>query len=119
MVSPLGPTFAAFYMATIENKVVPRHKHTIYTRYVDDIFVAMDTPEDVEKLKIDLENNSVLIHRLEYINPCNPLHSSFINFVHKSHTFFAIGWKCPHNVLSEFKLKFRQIWNSNFNVYYF
>ena len=50
MGSPLGPTFAAFYMATIENKVVPRHKYTIYTRYVDDIFVAMDTLEDVEKL---------------------------------------------------------------------
>ena len=77
MGSPLGPTFAVFYVTTIENKVVPRHKHTIYTRYVDDILVVMDTPEDVEKL-------THLAHTPAYITPT---HTHIHTLLHTTHTY--------------------------------
>ena len=53
MGSPLGPTFANFYMAKLENQILskidtPPH---IYCRYVDDILVMIDSEEQLIKLR--------------------------------------------------------------------
>jgi hypothetical protein len=44
MGSPLGPTFANFFMAEVENRVLdglsPTTTPTLYGRYIDDIFVV-------------------------------------------------------------------------------
>ena len=61
MGSPLGPTFANFYMADLENKVlnIPDMKPNIYCRFVDDIFT--DASHDLLlKLKNSMEDNSVV-----------------------------------------------------------
>ena len=44
MGSPLGPLFANFYMATVENNILIKLnlKPAVYCRYVDDIFVVVD-----------------------------------------------------------------------------
>ena len=63
MGSFLGPTFANFYMCNLENKVFesnPSLKPALYTRYVDDIFVAMEDAGSLELLKKKFELNSVL-----------------------------------------------------------
>jgi hypothetical protein len=47
MGSPLGPLFANFYMANLENNILNDldTKPLIYCRYVDDIFVVIDNIE--------------------------------------------------------------------------
>ena len=49
MGSPLGPTFANFYMGHLEEQVLLNNNNapSIYGRYVDDIFVQV---ADVEQL---------------------------------------------------------------------
>ena len=46
MGSPLGPTFANFFMAEVENRTLdgmsPNSKPSLYVRYIDDIFVICD-----------------------------------------------------------------------------
>ena len=61
MGSPLGPTFANFYMADVENKVLnmPNMKPNIYCRYVDDIFTDADK-ELLLEIKKSMEEHSVL-----------------------------------------------------------
>ena len=60
MGSPLGPTFANFYMAELENKVLPGMPGiNLYLRYVDDIFLHC-TKEEMEILLRRLEEISVL-----------------------------------------------------------
>ena len=68
MGSPLGPTFADFYMAEVENKVLESisSKPPLYTRYVDDIFV-ITTKTNLLKLKDLMESNSKL--RFTYEEP--------------------------------------------------
>ena len=53
MGSPLGPTFANFYMGEVESKVLDSilHKPSIYARYVDDIFVQVENEEQLINLK--------------------------------------------------------------------
>ena len=61
MGTPLGPTFANFYMCNLENKTfsdIPTIKPLIYTRYVDDIFLVVDNFQQIETLKNTFENNS-------------------------------------------------------------
>ena len=62
MGSPLGPLFANFYMSNLENKVLPEwnDKPKVYCRYVDDIFLAVDSESQILSLKTKFENNSVL-----------------------------------------------------------
>ena len=61
MGSPLGPTFANFYMGNLENKVFDKiDKPSIYVRYVDDCFLQIDNEKQLDILKYHFEKNSVL-----------------------------------------------------------
>ena len=58
MGSPLGPTFANFYMGHLEEKVFEQqNKPNIYARYVDDVFVQVESEQELIKLKSLFENN--------------------------------------------------------------
>ena len=53
MGSPLGPTFANFYMSHVEKFVFDKKslkKPSIYFRYVDDIFLLVDSVSDLKQL---------------------------------------------------------------------
>ena len=62
MGSPLGVTFANFYMTHVENKVMnnPLLKPRCYARFVDDCFTISETPQSVAPLIEAFERNSVL-----------------------------------------------------------
>jgi predicted GIY-YIG superfamily endonuclease len=64
MGSGLGPLFANFYMANLETSVLknmqPQYKPFIYCRFVDDIFLLVNSIGTLEQLKTQYENNSVL-----------------------------------------------------------
>ena len=61
MGSPLGPTFANFYMGNIENTVLEKtEKPSIYVRYVDDIFLQIRNETELKNLRKIFEENSVL-----------------------------------------------------------
>ena len=70
MGSPLGPTFANYYMGHLKEKVFKDHlnKPKIYARYVDDVFLLVDNVEYVNRLKTTFENNSVLKFTYEMNN---------------------------------------------------
>ena len=61
MGSPLGPTFANFYMADLENRVLnfPGLKPNIYCRFVDDIYTDAKL-ELLLEIKKSMEEHSVL-----------------------------------------------------------
>ena len=61
MGSPLGPTFANFYMADLENRVlsIPGLKPNIYCRFVDDIYTDAKL-ELLLEIKKSMEEHSVL-----------------------------------------------------------
>jgi hypothetical protein len=60
----LGPTLANFYMGNLEKSILDNFNLNtqpfIYCRYVDDIFVVIDSIEELEKLKKLFELNSIL-----------------------------------------------------------
>ena len=61
MGSPLGPTFANFYMCHIENQIINKKiKVDTYIRYVDDILITIDNDDQLMKIKDTFENDSVL-----------------------------------------------------------
>jgi hypothetical protein len=62
MGSPLGPTFAEYYMCEIENQVLSEEliKPELYCRYVDDIFVVVRDEVQLRNLRMALEMNSDL-----------------------------------------------------------
>ena len=62
MGSPLGPCFANFYMAHLENTILNNleNKPYIYARYVDDIFLKVKSEQEILKLKQLFEESSVL-----------------------------------------------------------
>ena len=62
MGSPLGPTFANFYMGELERSVFENvaKKPLIYVRYVDDIFVLVNCEDELVYLKRVFQENSVL-----------------------------------------------------------
>ena len=62
MGSPLGPTFANFYMGYLEEQVFsnPQNKPHIYARYIDDVLVQIANETELINLKSIFENNSVL-----------------------------------------------------------
>ena len=62
MGSPLGPTFANFYMGYLEQQIFsnPVNIPHIYARYIDDIFLQIKDETELCNLKTRFENNSVL-----------------------------------------------------------
>lgn len=63
MGSPLGPTFANYYMCNIENKIFEEHPEDmplIYARYVDDIFILVNNRDEIRNLRNLFEAYSVL-----------------------------------------------------------
>lgn len=63
MGSSLGPTFANYYMAHLEETVFEDHPEIaplIYARYVDDIFVVIENIEQLHVIRDIFEANSVL-----------------------------------------------------------
>ena len=68
MGSPLGPTFANFYMGYLEETIFadPNKKPLIYARYVDDIFVMSKNTNQFEQLKEHFQNISILKFTVEY-----------------------------------------------------
>lgn len=70
MGSPLGVLFANFYMRSIEERLFARHpqlKPQIYARYVDDIFISVDTMSHIKELITEFKNDSCLnfMHEIE------------------------------------------------------
>ncbi|XP_064089209.1 uncharacterized protein LOC135203407 [Macrobrachium nipponense] len=52
MGSPLGVLFANFYMGAIEERVFTQSQHPRkYAHYIDDVFVQVDTEDEVEALR--------------------------------------------------------------------
>ena len=63
MDSPLGPTFADFYMAEVESKLLNENKVSnpiFYKRYVDDIFAIFKATSHVNWYKARFQRASVL-----------------------------------------------------------
>ena len=62
MGSPLGPLFANYYMAYLENSILsdPTIKPNLYARYVDDIFIQIQSVDHLEQLRQKFQDNSVL-----------------------------------------------------------
>ena len=62
MGSPLGPLFANYYMAYLENSILSDTtiKPNLYARYVDDIFIQIQSVDHLEQLKQKFQDNSVL-----------------------------------------------------------
>ena len=64
MGSPLGPTFADFYMSNLENKLLAqsdkKSNPIVYLRYVDDIFAIFKAPSHIRFFVERLQKNSVL-----------------------------------------------------------
>ena len=67
MGSPLSCTIANFYMCHIENEVLESvpSKPTLYCRYVDDIYVIINSEEALMSLKNEMEKKSVLSFTIE------------------------------------------------------
>jgi hypothetical protein len=63
MGSPLGPTFAVFYMSNLKTKLLNENKAfnpLFYRRYVDDIIAIVENKSHLNWFKICLHRNSVL-----------------------------------------------------------
>ena len=74
MGTPLGPTFANFYMCSMENKILETDtnlKPTVYCRYVDDTFVVIDNFNQLINLRNAFERESVLKFTYEIENKRN------------------------------------------------
>ena len=67
MGSPLGPTFANYYMCDLENRAFSelQVKPIVYCRYVDDCFVSINNLAELESLKTYFEDHSVLTFTYE------------------------------------------------------
>ena len=71
MGSPLGPTFAGFYIGHLEKTVFDNdlcHKPHIYTRYVDDVFLQVSDESELLNIKHIFQQNSVLNFTYELNN---------------------------------------------------
>lgn len=63
MGSPLGPTFADFYMSHLENNILNNNNSfnpKFYSRYVDDTFVIFNDSSHLDPFIQALKSNSVL-----------------------------------------------------------
>ena len=75
MGSPLGPLFANFYMAELENNKIPFLKHEesplVYCRYVDDIFLIVNSKSNLNLLKTKFETLPLCSSHMKYKNIMN------------------------------------------------
>lgn len=72
----LGPTFANYYMGHLEEQIFGESDlPKTYCRYVDDIFLTVNTIEEIKNIKSKIENNSVLKATYELEN------EKFLNFL--------------------------------------
>ena len=87
MGSPLGPLFANFYMAELENNIIPflkpEESPLVYCRYVDDIFLIVNRKSTINLLKTKFEEASVLQFTYE-IEKHNELTFLDVNITHKN-----------------------------------
>ena len=62
MGSPLGPTFANYYMGNLEKVTFkePSNKPHLYARYMDDTFIQVHTEAEILNLRENFQRNSVL-----------------------------------------------------------
>ena len=69
MGSPLGPTFANFYIEYLEEIVFSNQNiwPLIYGVHVDNIFIMYSAKKQLEKDKKTFENNSILKFTIEHI----------------------------------------------------
>ena len=70
MGSPLGVTFANFYMCHLENSVLdiqPNIKPIVYCRYINEIFLIIKIIDQLTKLKDWFESNSVPTIKLIFL----------------------------------------------------
>ena len=110
MGSPLGVTFANFYMCDLENKILdnnPQLKPPIYCRYIDDIFVVTHDMTQLQALKTALQNNSVLTftHEIGHNNinfldinvDTSTAHSTTKTFIKPTNSGIYLNFKseCP------------------------
>ena len=51
MGSPLGVLFANFFMGTIEEELLSTNRPSIYCRYIDDTFVCVKDPQELQELR--------------------------------------------------------------------
>ena len=67
MGTPLGPTFANFYVGNLEQQVIPHciNKPILYCRYIDDIFLIVSDQNHILELKQSFESRSVLKFTIE------------------------------------------------------
>ena len=68
MGNSLSPTFTDVYMCHLENRVLEGDtltKPMLYTRYVDDIFVALDDIASLPDIECKLSKESILSFTLE------------------------------------------------------
>ena len=67
MGSPLGPTFANFYVGNLEQEIIPQciNKPILYCRYIDDIFLLVTNQNHIIELKQSFESKSVLKFTIE------------------------------------------------------
>ena len=70
MGSPLGPTFAGFYMGHLEEQTFNArcNKPNIYVRYIDDIFMQINDIDELLNIKEIFQQNSVLNFTYELHN---------------------------------------------------
>ena len=61
MGSPLGVSFANFYMCHIENQVLETSRPATYCRYVDDCYVVVDDGDSLEELRRRMEAASSVL----------------------------------------------------------
>ena len=63
MGSCMGPTYADYFMYSLENKVFKNHqdlKPPLYAKYVDDIFLVWNDLKDLRPIMCHFKANSVL-----------------------------------------------------------
>ena len=99
MGSPLGPTFANYYMGNLESELFsdkPFLKPPIYIRYVDDIFLLVRNDQELVSLKNEFEQKSVLNFTYE-INQDNQLPFLDILIDNSDDTFKTKIYRKPTN----------------------
>ena len=99
MGSPLGPTFANFYMGNLESNLFndkPFIQPPIYVRYVDDIFMLVHNEQDIVMLKNEFEQSSVLNFTYE-INRENQLPFLGISINNSDNSFNTKVYRKPTN----------------------
>ena len=82
-----GPLFANFYMAELENNIIPflkpEESPLVYYRYVDDIFLIVNRKSTINLLKTKFEEASVLQFTYE-IEKHHELTFLDVNITHKN-----------------------------------